>query len=332
MPGAIETAIARSTRELSGWSSIKVRVKAQQRDLAHGGAFDILIDTTYIETSKGQRFLERWLTPASGKSPFHRASYCDGRKCANVHFRNMDQQPDKQETVAIQHDFMNEAKFDTTDRHAPLNMHYVGKVAIPDALTSAKHPGSSERLGRPMESFRLGPVKVIMADQLLIYQLDRATGVPLEVAGYLDDAAVSEGRPAWSWRAKSFDEVQSYHILRHSEQISYLGSAAGSTTKVVYRQEIEVESIAFDVGRPAATFWPKMQPGVDVIDEIAKTIKKAPGKVASTAPVPTAAVVVAPIRAQALEAGGWASWLPAGGLGVGAATLAVGIVLWVRRR
>lgn len=165
MPVAIETAIARWTRELLGWSSIEVRVKAQQRDLAHGGASDILIDTTYIETSKGQRFLERWLTPANGKSPSHRASYCDGRKCANVHFRNMDQQPDKQETVAIQHGFMNEVKFGTTDRLAPIYMYYIDNVALPDALTSAKHPGSSERLGRPVESFRLGPVKVIMADQ-----------------------------------------------------------------------------------------------------------------------------------------------------------------------
>lgn len=320
-----DSAIEHLTREMTSWSAIELQVR---EDVSMQAASEIQVASErtnfdhYIETSRGLRFLEE-TSQVDGSEGGRISAYCDGSRCANVLYRaEGDHQQQAQVTISKQ--FLNEGRFGWTDRPKPLKYFYVGLSPLPEALPKAQRIGEDTCLDRTCDVF-LFPA---FQSQDLVYSLDRATGVPLKVEAFKDEAMRQAGRPSWVWQADSLDDVQGFHVPLTS---SYQGFNYNNPDDPVTRtSEIKVETISYNKAYEKSQFWPTIQPGVTVHDTIAKESYTVPDPTAAaepaTAPLPTAGHIVATPPQD------WTTYVPPVGLGLGIAVLIAGLVLWRRQQ
>ena len=113
--------------------TIRLRVSITQSD-ASDGSSSLVLEQTYLETDRGERYFdEKIIIPSEHVR--HRASYCDGKKCANIAF--LAQDPDRQDAMTIGHDFMLESINAFRDAPPPFRYYHVGLVPLHEALGGA---------------------------------------------------------------------------------------------------------------------------------------------------------------------------------------------------
>ncbi len=324
-----ELAVVRLAREMTSWNSIELAVRSESQMLHEGQSRTIINEDKYVETRSGKRMGDFSSRALEDGATSHKASYCDGAKCANVTYRG-----DVQDNIAIGRSFLNEGMIGSTDRPRPLQYFYVGKVPLYEALPGATYLGGGTVAGRESEVFLFPRVKWARFPQDLVYDLDKATSIPIRVRAYSVEGGMTDPdatAPAWSWTARTVDAIQGYHMSLRSESARFLKDGADYTSDTQSRAEITVESLVYDKSYPSSTFWPVSQPGVDIFDAIAKKSFRIP------APKPTAeesaqvqALLTDPIGA--VPPSDWTEWLSPAAFGLGIAVLGVAVISWWRRR
>ena len=276
------------------------------------------VDQTYIETAAGQRFFDQQMS-LDGK-PFSRHSdYCDVKRSGRLGFDRAEL--DRQESLTIKRFFGNEERSGKINRPPPLDLLTVGRRPLGQALVESGIPlGESTVIGRPCDLFLFERVPLAVP-QDHVYSLDHATGIPLQVAAYLDHPARAREEPVWTWTASSLDEVAGHHIpLRSRSVVPVRGPEPGITRTYDYT----VSSVVYNQPYAASTFWPVYQPGLGIDDTITKKTSVAPGK----RPEPRVGVQE-PIRATPppdnTRVGSFAF------LGLGVALVALGLFAYWRR-
>ncbi len=307
--------------------TVRMRVSISQsaRQLAGaGGSSPLSIEQTYFETDRGERFFdERIVVPHRPVS--HSSSYCDGKKCANVSFSIGD--PDKQHLITIGYDFKTESMFGFRDAPSPLRFYHVGLVPLHEALAKAERAGREGVMGRTCDDFVFKDVGPPGMKQYLVYSLDQDTRVPLKIAAYSGAEQVTDDVPNWVLEATSLDTVSGRHFARSSKYSCFRVTKTNGgrwISEPDLSQTIQVQEISFDTAIPKAAFWPAVQPGVHVLDAVAKRKYITPG---GSPPAQGTAGTGTPIRVGP-EPG---SWLPGVGMVLSLAVLAVAAVLWWRR-
>jgi hypothetical protein len=310
--------------------TIQLRVSIAQtarKTVANNGPSSLTLEQAYFETARGERFLdERRITPDGPIS--HMSSYCDGTKCANVRFSKGD--PDKQDSVTIGHDFMNEVRTGFRDAPQPLRYYHVGLMPLHEALHQAEREGQVRVIQRICNNFRFKRAGPRGPDQSLVYSLDEQTSVPLRVAAYYNPDQLRSKAPNWVWEAKTLDEASGRHFVRTSTFSSFLVKKADTdlwVSEPSLSQTIQVEEITFDAAIPRTSFWPTTQPGTRVSDTIAKRKFQVPGGKPSTR---ESAGTGTPVRV-APESDS-VSWLSGAGVVLSLAVLAAAAVIWRRSR
>ena len=121
------------------------------------------------------------------------------------------------------------------------------------------------------------------------------------------------------------DKVQGHAVPLKSELTTPL---AGTASPYVWKYE--VKSVEFGKEYPESTFWPTIQPGVDVLDTLTLKRYKTPGQ---QPPAPDAKQGQ-PTTSQAVQVSvpkGWTDVISGVTLGLGVALLvAVGLYRWRR--
>lgn len=307
--------------------TVRMRVSISQsaRQLAGAeGSSPLSLEQTYFETDRGERFFdERILVPRQPVS--HNSSYCDGRKCANVTFSAED--PEKQHLVTIDHDFKSESTFGFRDAPPPFRFYHVGLVPLHEALEKAERTGRELVIERTCDDFLFKEVGPPGMKQSLVYSLDEETCVPLKIAAYSGPEQIRDNMPNWVLEATSLDDVSGRHFARSSKYASFRVTKSEDGVWVAepdLTRTIHVDEIRFDAAIPKAAFWPEIQPGVFVLDAVAKRKYQTPG---GAPPTRETASVGAPIRVAAESS----SWLPVAGVVLSLAVLGAAAVLWWRR-
>jgi len=319
----IDSAIQALAWETTSWKSMEVVVEtARERPKpVHDGAF-VKSTHRYTETQDGKRsFRSENLTV--GGDIFPAEAYCDGRRCALITFAAA--KPHPPVLISLTRGFMLEDRIGFTDRPEPLKYFYVGLVPLHEALPKARQRGESRRLNRPCDRYHFESVKGGGGSLEMIYDLDRATGIPLRVEAYASPADMASGTIAWAWEAESIVTFQGYHVAGRSHYESY-GSPPGkpgSERMVKSRETHTVSSLKFDQTHPETTFWPEFPPGVRIINALDRTITTVPG-----GPQPKQETATTPIRAG--ELGSMPGWIAPTGFILGFTCLIVAIIL--RRR
>ena len=303
--------------------TIQLRVSIEQNQ--SGSSDKKSLVQLYAETAPGERFFDQRLIGPTNRV-FHTSSYCDAKKCANVSYSM--EEPDSQSRVTVGHGFMNEANFGYRDAPEPFRFYHVGLKPIHEAIAVAEPMGQERVIGRACNIFHFRDVGPSDRKQSLVYALDEATSVPLRVAAYADPKQIRDQVPNWVWVAATLDEVSDRHYPKSSTYASFKVTQTQSGQWIAtpkLSQVINVSEVVFDAAIPKSTFWPVIQPGVLVLDSIAKRKIQTPGGELSTQKASSAEP---PIRV-APESG---SWLPGIGAGLSLALLSAATVLWMRSR
>ncbi len=307
--------------------SIRLKIVAEQskREVVAGGkSRPLTLERTYKETQKGQRYYDDRVRFASGVES-RKTSYSDGSKCANVVYDATD--TGRQTHVSIENTFMLDARFGFPSKPDPVRLYHVGMTPLHLALPTAETLGTRDVIGRRCDDFRFKDIGPADRRQTLIYSLDRVTGLPLRVVSYKSAELLVQEKPAWTWEANSIRRVGDRSIVDKSTYSMFVvkKSADGEwESKHDMTQAIRVEEVAFDEVYPDGDFWPTIQPGVMVMDQIAGKTYQSPG------PKPESkAAVGIPIRAEAPTGGSVIPWV---GGGLSLIVLAVAAVLWKRAR
>jgi len=264
----------------ASWQSVEMRVRQDfgtpDPELAKKTEYHTAEDH-YVETVVGQRLTE--ITYSEGKDVhYSSSSYSDGSRFADVEF-DVDE-PDHQQSVTIKRSFYMEGQSGKVDRPIPLLFLYVGRKPLLEALPSAKPLGASVHMGRPCEDYLFEKI-AWMVTQDMIYSLDRQTGLPLHVISFPDAQGRSHDQPFWEWTAESLDQVGGFYLVKNSRQTDFdrrgvINPTAPHRT-VLFDRKFQVQSVEFNKSFPAMTFWPKIQPGVSVMDTTTKKVYKEPG-------------------------------------------------------
>ena len=214
------------------------------------------IEEHYIETALGQRVCD--VTHLRDGLPTKHYTYYDqGSRCAEVAYSKDDLKA--QQSVTIKRVYRTEDQMgDRAERPQPLQVLYVGREPLHKALTKAKSLGESRFLDRDCDVFLFEKVRWV-SPQDHVYYLDRETSIPLKVKSFKDEASRQKQEPLWVWKAQSVDKVQGHAVPLKSELTTPL---AGTASPYVWKYE--VKSVEFGKEYPESTFWPTIQPGVDV--------------------------------------------------------------------
>jgi hypothetical protein len=308
--------------------TLQIKVTSSQfdgRTAKPNGSPIAVIEEIYFETDKGERYFdERASVPSQPVS--HKSSYCDGKRTVHIRFSPGDS--GSQQTASIGHDFKTESRFGFRDAPAPIRYYHVGLVPLHDALANAERLSDDLVIGRACGSFHFRDVGPVGKQQSLVYSLDHETSVPLRVAAFRGPEQLKNRVPNWVWEAKTLDVVSGRHIARSSTYSSFgvrKTEAGHWVSDLTMCRLIEVNEVTFDKPIEHAAFWPIFEPGVQVMDSIAKRRTEVPGKAPAT---PESARTGVPIRV--ISDGG--SWLPAIGVALSLAAFTVAIVLWRRSR
>lgn len=307
--------------EMESFTSIELAIRDRLEGSGQGPTDYDGMAVRYIETSSGRRLLE-W-TGLSGDRPTWRSTaFADGDRFAVVHDKRGD--VGHQEMAFIQHQFWMEENMDRVNRPSNILLMWVGRDPLHEVLARAEHLGTAEVLGRPCESFLFRGVKW-STPQDHVYSLDSATGVPLRVESFLNEADRTSRQPVWVWSALSLDEYQGRHLPGSCEMrmFSPEGGHVQTTTSTI-------ERVSFDQVYPAATFWPILQVGVRVFDAtkqetyiVGGESRDAPARPAGTTTVDP------PIRAERPTS--WVEKAPALSLAIGGILLLAATFTWLRR-
>lgn len=260
MPPDLQLTIDHLRREL-GYASIELRVNVVTVFPREGS--EDKQEYHYAETADGRRLLEFVFTPRGG-SPTKDFAYCDGEKCARVLFDTSG----RQKQVAISKAFHLEDRTGFGSRPQPLEYFYVGLVSLPDALTTARF--ESEGVSPHGKTLRYSLANVPCANSTLsfLYDLDAATSVPVRTATFASEAAMREGGPSSSWEAITLDKVGEHTIPLRSHYEHYVYKPGANQRKTASSQDVFVLDVKFDIPLDPALFWPKLEPGVTVIDAL----------------------------------------------------------------
>jgi hypothetical protein len=310
--------------EMESWASVEIRGREDFENpdferRKESGAKSYHSELHYIETAAGQRLFERIMTPSPGTMVATSIDYSDGSKCAGLILRKEDGGVTSNQVI-IKHHFAHENS-GWNVRPEPFQFFYLGLEPLPKALVRATHLGKGQQLGRDCDRF-LFPSFRSGGNQVYVYWLDVATGIPLRYESYWDQKAFAEERPGTVWRAESLDSVGGHHLALKSELIGY-DSKGNDPHRVKSIHKYVMDEVFFDREYPKAIFWPKITTETTVWDHIQNTAQP-PSKNAA-AVVPTD-----PIRAD--DSRGSVFPLSTVMFILGSIVLASGLFLWWRRR
>jgi hypothetical protein len=280
------------------------------------------IEDHYVETAMGERLCDaRFLK--SGVAVQRYGHFSDGSKCADLNYSEGNLE--RQVSAVIKRTYFTEDRSDRTERPEPLSVLYVGREPLQKALPKARYLGKDRVVNRGCDVFLFVRVRwEIPQDH--VYFLDEATSIPLKVESYADETARTKKNPLWTWTAQSLDEVGHHFVPLKSKTISYGENAQPDFTWVH-----TVVSIEFGKDFPASTFWPSLNPGVGVLDTIANKRYVVPG-VREEPSTGTSDGGDDRTAVRAAAPSDWTGTISACALGLGAATLILGGVLWWRGR
>ncbi len=315
--------IAKLVQETMGWKSYDVTTLAHTRNFKNGAEFDETC--RYTETDDGRRAQEHVQVQGNGPS-IRLDDFCDGKRSARVRFHEVNG-ASHQELVTIKRTFATEADVGIVERPVPFFYNDFGLVPLAEALPKATSFGTRHVLDRPCLGL-LFPEGKSYKGQQQIYFLDEEFGVVLRVESHWV-GHVEKGRPVWVWEAKTLDEVQGRHLPLQSTFTHFQGKRGEpATTNVEMTIAYTAKDVSFDRNHFASDFWFKMDPGVPVNDLVAKKSYDAPGV---RREVEVKADTATPIQVPtAPPASDWSASMIA--LGLGAALLVTGLIVWMRQR
>ena len=325
-----ELAANRLAFEMQSWRSIELQVRhgiSRPTEPERRPDYDHLIDH-YTETAVGWRKNDN--TSFDGATlNSHSQAYFDGSRYAQVGFAR--DELSKQSQVIIKRSFEMEDKSASTSRPVPLSCLYLGQTPLPEALRKAVHLGTEEVLGRRCDRFLFTDLKWDEHRRHQVFSLDQATAIPLRILTYQDANAYSAGKILLRWEAESLDRVQGHWVPLRSKGTLYSPESGSPSLFRAY----DVQEVAFDRPFAKSAFWPVVQPGVPVFDATVNKLTRSPGpkpQAAAKPAVAPASTAVPTVATPAVPPADWTASLPNLGLGLGIASLAVGLLLWWRRR
>ena len=278
------------------------------------------IQERYVESRTGGRYADS--RGMKGDVIVTRTEqYTDGSKAATVNFRPKD--AELQRSVIIKREYSDEDKFGKSASPAPIQFFSVGRTPLQEALPKSTDLGTDRVNGRECRTFLFPNVDYTTVRQDLVYYLDAATGTPIKVVSYLDEAHRAKNLPGWSWIADDLKTTQNHEIPAASTMTTY--AADGKSPSMIHK--FTVESVKYDQEFPTTTFWPVIQPGVPILDALTKKSYNHPGVMQ-----PDPASTVAKESLVATPPRDWSSTTSAVTLGLGLAVLLAGGLLWWRRR
>jgi hypothetical protein len=286
-------------------------------------------DLHYVETVLGQRLFDQTLKHADGRSMRH-TGYCDSQRNALVLYQPGD--ASKQSQITISHTFLNEQRPGLSTRPIPFVYNYVGSVPLNEALRSAdvKFNGHEEILGHPCHVFRLPDIPWNQGKNPIVYHIDSATGTPLAVEIFIDEAHYQQKRPLISWKALSLKVVERRLFADTSEEKTFLDNVAGGLKPECVLTHTVVR-VRFDEDYPRSTFWPGEQSGAEVFDSLKRKHYFVGGrKPAPRTEVATTKSLSPPIRVAEDASTRFSGW-PAAATGLGLGTLLIALLVWRRK-
>ncbi|MDX2037778.1 MAG: hypothetical protein SFX72_14095 [Isosphaeraceae bacterium] len=313
-------AAKRLSWELESWKSIEIRSHEDFRNSRNHGPEQFSTyrcEYHYIETAAGERRYDERLMPDGKADALITQNYHDGTLSANLIRNEVDGIGGDQ--VTISRVFAQEDN-GFTYRAQPLAQFYVGTEPLPKALAKSTYLGGDRRLGRDCERFLFTKVGTARTATDLVYWLDKATGVPLEVESFANEQDRNEHRVRSIWSAQSLDRIDGRHIPLRSELLVFDNSG-----KVDKTYKIVVDSVRFDQSYPKSTFRPLITKGATVYDTVRKkaTFPNEPvdgSGMSSTSPIRAVEPGVSSLTASSLS------------ILLGVCILSSGLVLWWRRR
>jgi hypothetical protein len=321
MESPAESAARKLTWEMGTWKSIEIQdhYDAVNEVLERGQPRTFQEVRRYIETASGQRFYDTRLSNDL-KEVTTDSDYSDGARCANL-FRIDKGGVAGEEQVSITRAFGIERE-GWSNRPTALNYLYVGLKPLPEALPQAQYLGADKQLNRQCDRFLFTHVKGKDDPEVLVYWLDRETGVTLRVEYYDNEQARTQGRQLGIWTAESLDLVGGRHFALKSEFIQMDPRGTGPP-RVAARHKITTDKVLFDQAYPKSTFWPVITKETKVFDFVTGKIsgpkKRAIAKTHTQTPI------------QAVDGSGWGVSYSAAGMLLGLAAIAAGLTLWWRR-
>jgi len=328
---------------LESWSSMELRVTRTATDFSREylGAYNRPPDFDqirqhYIETATGKRYLDEiYLKPETREYHSRQTYYFDGRRGADVTASSED--PKQQNQVVLHRHFAREGPEPITQRPIPLFYYWIDLEPLHEAISRARYLGQEEVLGRTCDRFLFQGVG-ISGNAEKIYSLDAETSVPLEFELYSTKEDRLAERPLSVWTAEELGEVEGYPVVLKSVKQSF-SSETGNPTVT---REYQVESIAYNKDYPASQFWPELDPGALVADNVKGTLERIPGgeelrqadldaaDAAFEAQTDAQATTLDPaIRADPPKS--WSFYATSATLGLGCAAILVSLWLWWRR-
>jgi hypothetical protein len=304
--------------ETQSWTAVEIRVQTDIIAEAPNNSprdYDSM-DEHYIETASGKRMYDvRFLL---GKKMTNHIDYFRNIDlCMDINYRRDD--PERQGGAVIKRYFANEDRGERTQRPLPLLLFYVGKRPLHEALLEVAPSATSKVLGRRCRAFLFKGVRWA-AGQDQIYYLDESTSIPLKAEAFPGGASADATGPLWTWTAGAIDTVGGHHLPLESTMKSYAPAMSWKA---------RVRSIEFDKTYPDSTFWPDLQPGVSVLDSIARKSYTVPGEVPENAPRGKPEQVAAPVEAH--PPSDWSSVYAGALLVFGTGLVAIGVYLRRKR-
>lgn len=329
MPDPAREIAARLASDMETWGTIELRTHTTLLDFSQDpkGVPGVAHDQRYIETGAGQRLLELSAPREDGRITTY-TDYADGVRFANVIYEEVEG-GQKQTQVQIKNAFDEEAKIGGSSHPVPLVFFYLHKDPLYKSLAKATHLGSDRHLDRDCERFLFTGVKRTYNKIDMIFCIDRATAVPLEVATYRDASDRAADEPQTHWRATSLDEVEGHPFPMHSVETAFGFPEGGRKSVKEFEWEITVTDLHYNRDYPKSLFWPVYDPGVMVWDRTKNKHYDTPEDKSDAKPAIPAVGEVAPIRAA--QPGDWTDAASLVGIGLGLAILATSLVMWLRR-
>lgn len=286
-------------------------------------------ESTYAQGPRGARYFDSIVRHDAESGPAERqvrrtTYYSDGRRSAEVSYGPG--QLEQQAQVYVGRDFGREARVGFAQAPPPLRYYYVGLTPLPEALPDAVPLGTGTVLGRPCTTVRFDGVGRSSRPQALVYHVDTEAGIPLKVTAYENPEFLARDLPNWRWEATRVASIQGRLFPMASTYTSYVVLDRDQPGRESAHRDVEVQidvaRATFDRAVPRQAFWPAYQPGVFVLDTVAKRSYRVPGGAAPE----TRSGTGEPIRVNP-PAGGWLV-----GTGIG---LSLGVLLlaaWLRGR
>lgn len=234
------------------WASIEMRVETNYpRSKPRSNNFSWM-KVSYIERATGERYYEHISRSTDGKMS-RSEDYSDGKKFTSISYDGPDNRVQKQ--VTYPSSFGREADIGVRHCPYPLRIFRVGHEPLAEMLPKGKGLGPSTVLDRPCLRFEFGGFeKGIGRSRVVVYHLDRETGVPLKIERiFADDRKIV-------WEALSLDKVQGRHFLLHSRLLNFDGEV---------QHEYNVIELKYDAKHDEKMFVPIISPRARVIGALA---------------------------------------------------------------